>query len=99
MVKVIFSFEVPKEKQKEFLDFVKSESGTKAWWEANGCLAYDVYQADGENAFIKTMDFTDKETMSKIMPANEQNPECIALIEKFESYTINISRKPYIKMT
>ena len=38
-------------------------------------------------------------TMEKVMPANEQDPECRALIEKFESYTINIARKPYIKMT
>jgi len=55
MVKVVFTFKVPKEKQAEFLEFVKS--GTKPWW------------------------------------------ECRALIEKFESYTIDISRKPYIKMT
>jgi hypothetical protein len=33
------------------------------------------------------------------MPTHEQNPECRALIRKFESYTIGISRKPYIKMT
>lgn len=34
----------------------------------------------------------------KIMPANEQDPTCKALIQKFESYVTNISRKPYIKM-
>lgn len=33
------------------------------------------------------------------MPKNEANPECRALIDKFESYTVNISRKTYIKMT
>lgn len=97
MVKVVFSFEVPKERQKEFIDFVMT--GTKPWWESHGCLAYDVWQADGENAFIKTMDFADKDTMAKIMPVNEQDPECKALIEKFESYTVNITRKPFIKMT
>jgi len=97
MVKVVFSFEVAKENQKEFLEFVKA--GTKPWWESHGCLAYDVWQALGENAFIKTMDFADLETMQKVMPANEQDPECRALIQKFESYTINISRKPYIKRT
>jgi quinol monooxygenase YgiN len=97
MVKVVFAFEVAKENQEEFLDFVKS--GTKPWWESHGCLAYDVWQAAGENAFIKTMDFADQETFQTVMPANERDPECRALIEKFESYTIDISRKPYIKMT
>ncbi|MEJ2723211.1 MAG: hypothetical protein P8175_00945 [Deltaproteobacteria bacterium] len=97
MVKVVFSFDVAEKDQKEFIDFVKS--GTKPWWEAHGCLAYDVWQAIGENAFIKTMDFADRETFEKVMPANEQDPECKALIDKFESYTIGISRKPYVKMT
>jgi len=97
MVKVVFTFEVAKEKQTDFLEFVKS--GTKPWWESHGCLAYDVWQADGENAFIKTMDFPSVNAMRRVMPANEQDPECRALIQKFESYTINLSRKPYIRMT
>ena len=97
MVKVVFTFKVPKERQAEFLGFVKS--GTKPWWESHGCLAYDVWQADGEDAFIKTMDFPDLNTLKTVMPTHEQNPECRALIDKFESYTIGISRKPYIKMT
>jgi quinol monooxygenase YgiN len=97
MVEVVFSFEVSKERQEEFLKFVKS--GTKPWWESHGCLAYDVWQAAGENAFMKTMRFPDLATMKKIMPANEQDPTCKALIQKFESYVTNISRKPYVKMT
>ena len=97
MVKVVFTFKVPKEKQMEFLEFVKS--GTKPWWESHGCLAYNVWQADGQNAFIKTMDFPDMNTVKTFMPTHEKNQECRALIEKFESYTIDISRKPYIKMT
>jgi quinol monooxygenase YgiN len=97
MVKVVFTFKVPKEKQAEFLEVAKS--GTKPWWESHGCLAYDVWQADGEEAFIKTMDFPDMNTVKAAMPIHEQNPECKGLIEKFESYTIGISRKPYIKVT
>jgi quinol monooxygenase YgiN len=97
MVEVIFTFEVEKERQEEFLNFVKT--GTKPWWESHGCLGYNVWQAAGENAFMKRMEFPDMATMEKVMPANEKDPECRALIEKFESYTINISRKPYIKMT
>jgi quinol monooxygenase YgiN len=97
MVNIIFSFEVAKENQEEFLSFVKS--GTKPWWEAHGCLGYNVWQAAGENAFVKIMEFPDMATMEKVVPANEKDPECKALIEKFESYTINISRKPFVKMT
>jgi quinol monooxygenase YgiN len=97
MVEVIFTFEVEKEKQEEFLNFVKT--GTKPWWESHGCLGYNVWQAAGEDTFMKRMEFQDLATMEKVMPANEKDPECRALIDKFESYTINISRKPYIKMT
>jgi hypothetical protein len=56
-------------------------------------------KAAGEDTFMKRMEFQDLATMEKVMPANEKDPECRALIDKFESYTINISRKPYIKMT
>ena len=97
MVEVIFTFEVEKERQEEFINFVKT--GTKPWWESHGCLGYNVWQAAGENAFMKRMEFTDMATMEKVMPANEKDPECRALIDKFESYTINIARKPWIKMT
>jgi quinol monooxygenase YgiN len=97
MVQVVFTFEVLKDKQEEFLKFVKS--GTKPWWESHGCQAYNVWQAAGENAFIKTMEFSDLATVKKIMPANEADPECRALIRKFESYVTNISRKPYVRMT
>ena len=48
---------------------------------------------------MKRMEFPDMATMEKVMPTNEKDPECRALIDKFESYTINIARKPYIKMT
>jgi len=97
MVEIIFTFEVANEKQEEFLNFVKT--GTKAYWESHGCAAYNVWQAAGENTFMKRMEFPDMATVEKVVPVNEQDPECIALIEKFESYTINLSRKPYIKMT
>ena len=97
MIEVIFTFEVEKDRQEEFLSFVKA--GTKRYWESHGCLGYNIWQAVGENNFMKRMEFPDMETLEKIMPVNEQDPECKALIEKFESYTIGISRKPWIKMT
>ena len=65
MVNVIFSFEVAKENQEEFLNFVKA--GTKPWWESHGCLGYNVWQAAGENAFIKIMEFPDMATMQEVM--------------------------------
>jgi quinol monooxygenase YgiN len=97
MVQVIFTFQVSGDKQEEFIKFIKS--GTKPGRESHACLAYNVRQAARENACVKTMEFPDLATMGKVMPANEQNPTCKALIENFESYVTNISRKSYIKMT
>lgn len=48
---------------------------------------------------LKTITIHDMNTVKTVMPTHEQNPECRALIEKFESYTIDIFRRPYIKMT
>ena len=45
-MEVVFTFQVEKEKQDDFIDFVRT--GTKAWWEAHGCLAYTLWKVDGE---------------------------------------------------
>ena len=97
MVELVFMFEVPKEKQEEFLNFVKT--GTKPYWESHGCLGYNVWQALGEDSFIKRMEFSDMATFEKVLPAGEQDPEGRAVIEKFGSFVKNLSRKAYIKLT
>ncbi|MFH1116407.1 MAG: hypothetical protein V1792_21040 [Pseudomonadota bacterium] len=97
MVEVIFTFEVAKEKQADFLGFVKT--GTKPYWESNGCSAYNVWQAVGENVFMKRMEFPDVETMGKVISKAETDAEAKALVEKFESLVTNLNRKPYVKLT
>ena len=97
MVEVVFFFEVPKETQEEFLNFVKT--GTKPYWESHGCLGYNVWQALGEESFIKRMEFPDMDTVQKVFSAGEQDPEGKALIKKFDSLVKNLSRKPFIKLT
>jgi len=97
MVEIIFTFEVAKEKQADFFGFVKT--GTKPYWESNGCSAYNVWQAVDENVFMKRMEFPDMETVGKVMAKAESDPEAKALVEKFESLVTNLTRKPYIKMT
>jgi quinol monooxygenase YgiN len=97
MVELIFTFEVPKERQEEFLNHVKT--GTKPYWESHGCLGYNVWQAVGEDSFMKRMEFPDMATLEKVVPAVEQDPVGKALIEKWDSFCENILRKPYIKLT
>jgi hypothetical protein len=97
MADLIFTFEVPKEKQEEFISFVKT--GTKAYFESHGCLAYNIWQVPGENFFMKRMEFPDMATLEKVVSAVEQDPEAKALLEKWGSYCENVERKPYVKMT
>ncbi len=97
MVEVIFQFEVPKEKQEEFIQFVKE--GPKPFWESRGCLGYNVWQAAGEDHFMKRMEFPDMPAVEEIVPAGEKDPEGAAIIKKFQSYIKNMSRKPFIKLT
>ena len=97
MVELVFFFEVPKETQEEFLNFVKT--GTKPYWESHGCLGYNVWQALGEDSFIKRMEFADMAALEKAGSAAEQDPEGKAFIEKFNSLVKNMSRKPFMKLT
>jgi hypothetical protein len=54
-----------------------------------------MWQIVGENIFMKRMIFPDMATLEKVIPANEQNPECKELIKKFDYYTANNSRTIY----
>ena len=96
MIEMSFQFEVAKEKQDEFLKFVREIA--KPWWESHGCQAYSMWQVSGENVFNKRMKFADMATLDKVIPANEQDPECKELIKKFDYFTTNDSRKIYIKV-
>ena len=96
MIEMSFQFEVAKEKQDEFLTFVREVA--KPWWETHGCQAYSMWQVSGENVFNKRMIFADMATLEKVIPANEQDPEFKELKIKYDYFTTNDSRKIFMKV-
>ena len=98
MVKVIFTFDVPKEKQAEFLKH--SREGTKPFMEARGVLSYDVWQTEeGSPSFNKEMLFKDAAAMQKVFTMAQTDPEAKALVERWESFTVGLTRKMYVLKT
>ena len=95
MVKVVFSFDVPVEMQADYFKAVKET--IKPYWESHGCQSYDVWQADGENAFIKEMFFPDVDSMQTTMNYHNVNAEAMSVVELFKTFGRNITRKIYMK--
>jgi quinol monooxygenase YgiN len=94
MVKVVFTCDVPKERQAEFLKF--SREGTKTYWEAHGALSYDVWQTEeGSPSFIKEMLVKDAAAAQEIFRRADTDPEAKALVERWESLTVGLTRKIY----
>lgn len=95
-MEVVFRFDVDKDKQDDFIEFVRT--GTKPWWEANGCIAYTVWKVEGEEtAFEKRMAWPDMETMKKVMPEKEKDPEGFKLIRKFGTFVKNATRTELVQ--
>ena len=95
MVEVVWTFDVPVERQAEYLKATTEK--IKPFWESHGCLAYDVWQAtEGELAFQKRMLFTDMSAMEKAMELARSGPEAIQL---WRSFVPSSTRRTYIKRT
>lgn len=95
MVKVVFTFNVAPEKQKDYLKATKEK--IKPYWESHGCQSYDVWQAEGETTFIKEMLFPDAATMGRVMgPKDAESSAAIAL---WQSFITNLSRKTFTLKT
>jgi len=93
---MIFTFDVPEEKQAEYLKATIEK--IKPFWESHGCEAYDIWQtSDGEPAFMKVMLYSDIDAMSKSMQGNSE--EAKPIVELYNSFAINVSRKTYVKKT
>jgi len=89
---VVFSFDVPEEKQAEYLKATSEK--IKPFWEAHGCLSYDVWQTEeGSPAFIKTM----LQESSRPQGGGGPGEEAKAAVQLFESFVVNLSRKTYTK--
>ena len=94
MVVMLYTFEVAPEKQSEFLKAAAEK--IKPFWESHGCKSYTVWQAaDGGNSFIKPMVWDDKASMDKSMALRES--EAKPIIEFFNSFATNVTRKVYIQ--
>ena len=94
MVTVIFEYDIPMEKQAEYIGVTKET--IKPQWESLGCKAYDIWQlAEKETGFVKTMLFEDLTAMKEIMAHKEADP-----IKKiFGQFAENVSRKVCVKVT
>jgi hypothetical protein len=93
----VFTFDVPVEKQAEYIKATKEI--IKPWWEAHVCRSYDIWQADGENTFMKVMLYPDMATLEKGVELSKTDPECKSVVELWKSFANNITCKNYIKKT
>lgn len=96
MVKVVFMFDVPKEKREEYLK-VTAEV-IKPFWESHGCLSYSVWQTDeGSPDFIKEMFFEDLTSKEKTMTLSQVAPEAKEVVARWRSFTVNMQRKSCVQ--
>jgi quinol monooxygenase YgiN len=92
MVKVIFNYNVPAEKQAEYLQVTQDK--IKPFWEANGCQSYTVWQvAESETAFVKEMLFESVPAMKETMALKQAEP----VKEMYFKYATDVSRKVMMK--
>ena len=88
---IVFSFEVPEEKQADYLKATSEK--IKPYHESHGTLSYDVWQSvDDPKVFIKTM--------LRETPLGQGGPpseEMRAVVQIFESFAENESHKAYVK--
>ena len=95
MVKAVFIFNVAPEKQSDYIKATREK--IKPTWESQGCQSYDVWQVEGENAFVKEMLFPDIETKDRVMGMND--PQSSSVKALWRSFVTNSSLKTYILKT
>jgi quinol monooxygenase YgiN len=94
MVTVVYEYDVPVEKQAEYVQATKEK--IKPFWESIGCKAYDIWQvAESETRFIKTMLFEDMPAMKETVAKKEADP----FKELWYKFAENVSRKICVKKT
>ena len=92
MVKVVFQYNVAKEKQAEYLQLTRHE--IKPFWEANGCQSYSVWQVgDSETGFVKEMLFESMPRMKETMALKQADP----IKELYFKFATEVSRKVITK--
>jgi hypothetical protein len=92
MVKVVFQYNVPKEKQAEYLQLTRDK--IKLFWESHGCQSYTVWQvAESETAFVKEMLFENTSAMTETMTLKEAE----SVKEIYFKFAVDVSRKIIMK--
>lgn len=88
MVKVVFQYNVAKEKQEEYLKLTQDK--IKPFWEANGCQSYTVWQVgESETGFVKEMLFDSMPKMKETMALKQADP----VKELYFKFATDVSRK------
>ncbi|MBI5583463.1 MAG: hypothetical protein HY892_06545 [Deltaproteobacteria bacterium] len=94
MVTLIFEYDIPIEKQAEYIQLTKEK--IKPLWESVGCQGYDIWQVAGsETRFFKTMLFGDMSAMQATLARKETD----SAKEIFGKFAENVSRKVCTKKT
>ncbi|HVP81032.1 MAG TPA: antibiotic biosynthesis monooxygenase [Thermodesulfobacteriota bacterium] len=90
MIKMVFMYEVVKEKQDEYLSITRDR--IKPFWESHACESYTLWQAPEEpTSFIKEMVFKDEATMQTVMSLEDAQP----VKKLFSQFANNVTRKTY----
>jgi quinol monooxygenase YgiN len=90
MIKIVFSYEVPNEKQDEYLEITRSQ--IKPFWESHGCGSYTVWLSiEGSKKFLKEMVFKDEGAME----ASMKQPEAEPIKKLFFGFATGITRATY----
>jgi hypothetical protein len=93
MVRITYTYEVPVEKQDEYLKITGDV--IKPFWESHGCEAYVVWlSAEGSTKFAKDMLFKDELTMKSSLEQAEADP----IKKLFFQFATGISRATYRQM-
>lgn len=92
MIRGIWQFEVPHEKQAEYLE--ATEKLIKPYWESKACLSYEVYQ-DREDSlhFVKMQVYKDLADMESDGRLLETDPLAMEVVRTFRSFAENVTSR------
>ncbi|MFC1978426.1 hypothetical protein ACFLVP_00360 [Chloroflexota bacterium] len=92
MIKVIFTYDVATEKQRQYLK--DTAEVIKPFWESHGCSSYSVWQSDdGLPAFVKEMVFEDQQSRGR----TSGDPQAKEVVALFSKYAENVIRRTYVQ--
>ncbi len=86
MYMAVFTFEVPEEKQEDYLKITVEV--IKPFWEANECLSYEVFQDYfvSSTRFVKIQFYNDRETMERSLALARQDEKGKEVLSMFMQF-------------